>query len=283
MRRSSIPSPKLISLFALLASFAAWSFAAQNQGGSAAPASNFALDPSKLPDISGLHLGMSLADATALMKKMYPRGVGVMNGGPYGPQGQPAVAVLRAQGDGRDMAGVDLTMPPNPQVVWHMSRDLVQPNIAHNVLVAGLRQKYGKETYAVGPPGRPVTDDSQIQQMWWVFDEQGHLAPQAQIVNGVPFGCLGAYVNANTGVPFTFYRSMMAGDNTDSPANCFSSYVGVMASMSNQPILSEVIMDIVELPLVKRSATATGAWAKAQDDKARQEQQQRANQAKPTL
>ena len=175
-------------------------------------------------------------------------------------------------------------MPPNPQVVWHMARDLVQANIAHNVLVAGLRQKYGKETYAVSTPGRPVTDDSQIQQMWWVFDEQGHLAPQAQIVSGVPFGCQGAYTNNNTGVSFNYYRSFMAGANADSmPPACASSYVGVLATMSNQPILTDVNVDIVDLPLLNRSAAATNAWVKGQADKAQQEQLQRANQAKPTL
>ena len=109
MRRSLVSFPKFFSLFLLLvlASFAVWSAAARNQGGGAAPASTVALNPSKLPDISGLHLGIPLADATALMKKMYPRGVGVMNGGPLGPQNQTAVDVLRAQGDGRDIAGVD--------------------------------------------------------------------------------------------------------------------------------------------------------------------------------
>ena len=66
--------------------------------------------------------------------------------------------------------------------MWNLSRDLAQPKVAHNVVVAALRQKYGKETYAAGPGGTPVTDDSQTQRMWWVFDEQGHLAPQAKIM-----------------------------------------------------------------------------------------------------
>jgi hypothetical protein len=283
MRSPSIQSLILIFSISLLASLLVWPVAAQNQGGSAAPVSVGVLDASKLPDISGLHLGISLAESTALMKKMYPRGVGQTNGGPFGPQNQTAVGVLRAQGDGRDAAGVDLTMPPNPQVVWHMARDLVQPNVAHNVLVAGLRQKYGKETYATGPGG-PVTDDSQIQQMWWVFDEQGHLIPQAPIIKGVPFGCGGTYFNVTTGVSFSYYRAIMSGGNPDSlPTICASSYVGVVATMSNQPILMDLNMDIVDLPLLTRSAAATGAWVKGQDDKARQENLQRSQQQKPQL
>lgn len=237
------------------------------------------LDPSKLPDISGLHLGVSLAEAKVAMQKWYPRGVAVTNGGPFGPQHQTFVGVFRATGDGGDAAGVDLTMPPNAQVVWHFSRNLVQPKVAHNVLVAGLRQKYGKETYAAGPGG-PITDDSQIEQMWWVFDEQGHLLSQAKIISGSPFGCGSFY---NTDGSFNSYRKVALGQDDGLSTYCHSSYVGVQATMSNDPILNYIFLDVVDLPLMVRSATATGAWAKGQDDKARQQELEREKQVKPQL
>jgi len=238
------------------------------------------LDSSKLPDISGLHLGASLAEATALMKKWYPKGVGVMNGGPYGPQHQTAVGDLRGTGDFRDAAAVDLTGPPNQQVVWNLSRDLNQPKVAHNVVVAALRQKYGKETYAGGPGGTPVTDDSQILHMWWVFDEQGHLAPQAKIISGSPFGCGSFY---STDGSWHTYQKVMLGQDTGLPTYCTSSYVGVEALLSNQPILEDINLNIVDLPLMVRSAKATAAWANGMDDKARQEELQREKQMKPQL
>jgi hypothetical protein len=189
--------------------------------------------------------------------------------------------VLRAHGDGNDAAGVDFTMPPNAQAVWHMSRTVLQPNVAHNVVVASLRKKYGKETYAAGPAQRPITDESQILQMWWVFDEAGHLLPQAHIINGSPFGC-GSFYNTD-GIPFDGYRAIMQGRDTGLSTYCASSYVGVQATMTNQPILTELLLDIVDIPLMVRSAKATGAWEKGMNDKARQQELQRENSAKPTL
>ena len=116
------------------------------------------LDPSKLPDISGIHLGMNLEDAKAALQKLYPNArIDVMNGVVLGPQHVSFVGLYRVQRDstGLDQAQLDFTAPPNPQVVSHMTRIAQQPHVAHNVLVAALRQKYGKETYA----------DSEIMQM----------------------------------------------------------------------------------------------------------------------
>ena len=251
-----------------------------SQSGAQNAPSSGGLDSSKLADISGLHLGASLAEAAALMKKWYPKGVGVMNGGPYGPQHQTAVGVLRGTGDFRDAAAVDLTGPPNRQVVWNLSRDLLQPKVAHNVVIAALRQKYGKETYAAGPGGTPATNDTQIQHMWWVFDEHGHLAPQAKIISGSPFRCGSFY---STDGSWHTYQQIMLGQDTGLPTYCLSSYVGVEALIAPLPILEDINVNVVDLPLMVRSAKATAAWVNGMDDKARQEQQQRANQAKPTL
>jgi hypothetical protein len=256
----------------------AWSPPSGNGTAAAAPAGP--ADLSKFPDISGLRLGMSLTDATAVMKKLYPRGVGQMNVGPFGPQHVSKVGVLRAQGDGRDAAAVDLTGPPNAPIAWQISRNLIQPKVAHNVIVDSLRKKFGKETYATGPAQRPITDDSQIQQMWWVFDEQGHLMPQARMINGTPFGC-GSYYNTDGSEHV--YLDFARGNAEGLPTYCTSSYVGVQATMSTDPILTDLYISIVDLPLMVRYAKASGAWAKTMDDKARQQDEQRANQLKPVL
>ena len=256
----------------------AWSPPSGDATATAAPAGP--ADLSKFPDISGLRLGMSLTDATTVMKKLYPRGVGQMNVGPFGPQHVSRVGVLRAQGDGRDAAAVDLTGPPNAAIAWQISRNLTQPKVAHNVIVDSLRKKFGKETYATGPAQRPITDDSQIQQMWWVFDEQGHLMPQARMINGTPFGC-GTYYNTDGSEHV--YLDFARGNAEGLPTYCTSSYVGVQATMSTDPILTDLYISIVDLPLMVRYAKASGAWAKTMDDKARQQDEQRANQLKPEL
>jgi len=126
------------------------------------------LDPSKLPDISGIHLGMNLEDAKAALQKLYPNArIDVMNGVFLGPQHVSFVGLYRVQRDstGLDQAQLDFTATPNPQVVSHMTRIAQQPHVAHNVLVAALRQKYGKETYATGPAQGRDTNDSEIMQM----------------------------------------------------------------------------------------------------------------------
>ena len=82
------------------------------------------------------------------MKTWYPKGVTPFPPGPFGPQHQTAPGGFRGTGEFRDTTEVDVTAPPNPPVVWNLTRDLNQPKVAHNVVVASLRQKYGKETYA---------------------------------------------------------------------------------------------------------------------------------------
>ena len=258
-----------------------WSPPSADGSKAAAPTNSASpVDLSRFPDISGLRLGMPLAEATAVMKKLYPRGVGQMNVGPFGPQHVSTVGVLRAQGEGRDFAAVDLTGPPNTPIVWMISRNVIQPNVAHDVLVAGLRKKFGKETYASGPGSRPVSEDSQIQKMWWVYDEQNHLLSRATMIGGTPFGCGSHY--STDGSSHT-YLDFAAGRDEGLPTYCTSSYVGVEATFSTDPILTDLYLNIVDLPLMVRYAKASGAWAQILNDKAHQQELERSNQAKPTL
>ena len=250
-------------------------------GAPAAPAGP--LDPSKLPDISGLHLGITMPDAKAVLQKIYPGlRIDAMGGSAMGPQHQVFTGLFRVQGN-NDAAAVDFTMPPNPQVVWHMTRAVPQPHVAHNVLVAALRQKYGKEAVAIGNASRLSSNDSDIVQMWWVFDERGQTVPEVKLINSSPFGCGGgAFMGATGGSPH-FYDGLMSSDTGGLSSYCAGTYVGVIAAMSNQAILDSVTLDIVDLPLAVRSAKATDAWSKAESDKARQQEIQKSNQVKPAL
>jgi hypothetical protein len=245
------------------------------------------LDPSKMPDISGIHLGMTMPDAKAALQKLYPNArIDALNGGVIAPPSLSVVGLFRVQGDntGHDQSAVDLTMPPNPQVVWHMGRIAPQPHVAHNVMIAALRQKYGKETLATGAAQAPTTDDSATYQMWWVFDERGQLVSGVKFINGSPFGCgIGGFLNNSTGTPFDYYRGLMSPTTGGLSTYCASSYVAVVATMSPQPILDNIVLDMVDLALAVRSAKATDVWSKAQYDKARQQDQQKSNQVKPVL
>jgi hypothetical protein len=77
---------------------------------------------------------------------------------------------------------VELTPPPQKSVVWKVSRRQGDPNhrMLHADVLAGLRKKYGPETWAFpgenmggnGLDPRPAADE-QIGSLWWLFDEQG--------------------------------------------------------------------------------------------------------------
>jgi hypothetical protein len=59
--------------------------------------------------------------------------------------------------------------------------------------VDALRQKYGKELCVhASVPNHPTDEpenDGQIDAMWWVFDEQGHLLPPGPHHNSA-YGCV---------------------------------------------------------------------------------------------
>jgi hypothetical protein len=131
------------------------------------------LDPSKLPDVAGIHIGMPKEEVGPVLQKLHP-------GAALQPQGSGGLGgVLQSVGtvqpNSSDNITVDYTLAPNKSSVFLVNRNVqyLQP-IAKQVLVDALRQKYGKETMAANTQSSvEVTDDSKIYEMWWLFDEQG--------------------------------------------------------------------------------------------------------------
>jgi hypothetical protein len=253
----------------------AWTPPADSSGG--APAGP--LVPAKLPDIGGVHLGMSLAEAQAALQKLYPgERIAPMNAGP--DVAHYSVGTLRI-GDGGvgNGAGVDLTLPPGPQAVYHMARVTPQPHVARAVLLAALRQKYGKETLAIGPAQRVVNDDAITYALWWVYDEQGNRVLNTQAQNASPFGC-GSYMGSATN---GYYMTVVRGTSGPIPSWCASSFVAVTAQIGPQPIIDVITLEMADIPLLVRTTRATAAWMKGAADQARQQQLERSQQVKPQL
>lgn len=243
------------------------------------------MDPAKMPQINGIHIGTSIADAKAALQKLYPgRQVDALNGQAMGAQHQSWPVHLRAMGDsiGTDETDVDLTYPPGAQVVWHVNRTAHQPNVAHAVLVAALRDKYGKETVALhNGSDTPVTVDRQINVMYWVYDEQGRQITQTKVVQHSPFNCV-AYAGV-TGDDVNLYFGLVRDANAIPVAYCRDAYVAVAASLPETDIVTTMYLDVVDLPLVARSARATDAWSKGLDQKAQQDTREQAKSAQPQL
>ena len=123
------------------------------------------------PDILGIRPGMPVREALAILKQHDPKGtitisqttIPQLNEKPI-----PTFINLRGADDGLDSVAFQLTLPPNEQVVWSVTRKLRfvrgQAVPQSNVLKS-LREKYGPETINPGA-GR----------VYWFFDERGQRA-----------------------------------------------------------------------------------------------------------
>lgn len=139
-----------------------------------------------LPDILGIQLGMPVRGAYAKLQAQIPKNkIQVMSENlptidkPIIKSFSSAPAETIMMGMEADQVAVDVTLPPNKQAVWRVKRQhyFANKGIPKTTLLASLREKYGKETLTNVPQGKPATDDSKIQNLLWLFDEQGRPAP----------------------------------------------------------------------------------------------------------
>jgi len=141
----------------------------------AAPAGG--LDSSKLPDVVGVHLGMTIPQAMAVVKSKYPANLTKLLYTKFkDAPDAPWVARAKGQimGTGLNSANVvdEITIffsaPPNPQVVVRVDRvvQIIPPTTIGN-LEASLVQKYGP----------PITQKLIGLNLSWEFDERGKATP----------------------------------------------------------------------------------------------------------
>ena len=236
------------------------------------------MDASKLPDITGIRLGMPIAEAAAVVQKLNPgRQMDALHDGPSSTQS--FVDTLRVA-DGRIITDtyVNLTLPPQPQLVWRVSRTLQQPNVARATVIGALRQKYGKEAFAMRGTLEPAANDEQIVYLWWVFDEQGRPVTNAHMQQSTPNGCARALS------PSGGYYMQVARNLQNGPRGwCGTHFVGLKATISIQPIINNLLLEMDDEALLMRAATATSAWLRGESARATQDATNRANQVKPQL
>ena len=266
-------------LFALL--FAAACAGAQTPAGTwKPPTENDAvpMDSSKLPDITGIRLGMPMAEAAAIVQKLNPgRPMDSLRDGPNA--NQLFVDTLRVA-DSRIVTDtyVSLTLPPQPQLVWRVFRTLQQPNVARATVIGALRQKYGKEAHALRGTSAPAANDDEIDSMWWVFDEQGRAVGNSQLQQTRPNGCASAFG------PGGGYYMQVARNLGHGPTGwCATHFVGLKAIITNRPILPYIVLEMDDEALLMRAAAATGAWARGESAQAQQDATNKSKQVNPQL
>jgi hypothetical protein len=257
------------------------------------------LDPAKLPDVGGIHIGAPSTEVPDILKKLHPgAAVQTLAGGPapllYGVSQNYQQSVNPFAGDSFT---VNYTYEAGkPQAVYYLFRTVryLEP-VAKANLIDGLRKKYGNETLADMSGNRgPTTNDADIAEMYWLYDEQGHIVhPGNPDLGHLPYGCQGDYDANSVGSQYRDMIRDVAGVGLPGiqplPAPTFCDTVIVLHMIidgyegNSTSLVKDTRTALLDKALLRRSAIAVGGAQKAQAQKQRQNEQNQANQAKPNL
>jgi hypothetical protein len=257
-----------------------------------------------MPDIIGMRLRMTPAEARAALQKHYPRqnvSTQTFSLEPYLPPTQPVLQALYVGyqilgAAAQDRAVVHFTPPPGSPVAWRIRRDLNRQQMDHANVIASLREKYGAETYAINGNGTysPVRagDDASIWTMWWVLDAQGRsvkVATSGQI-GGDLLQCARTFTDERDepgAPPFTadvadpqWERYRFGGR----PEWCRSGMTLLRAQMDPPtPIVQVLSVEVIDIGAALAAARAEAQWMQGIANRQQQQQLDRAKQNKPQL
>ena len=244
-----------------------------------------------MPDVVGVRLGMSPQEALLTLHKQYPKDLYQEMKVTWWPGVQKpdyGFNILAMPGGTPD-AYLSFTAPPNRQLVWKVVRHTYKIHANRAVLLAALREKYGKESFAMPDGGGPAAgNDMAIGHMIWLFDEHGARAPlpaaQAFQNFGTIWQCYSSY-NGSMGNE----QPTMPKDDNDIDSNfrdwC-TSFVGIHVTLmqgQTREIIENMTTEMVDVPLAARTAHASAMWQRALAEKAHQEDVERSKKAKPSL
>ena len=249
-----------------------------------------------LPDILGIQLGMPAREAHAKLQAQIPKNPIQVTTTNLPTIEKPVIASFQslpkqalAMGDEGDHVTVDVTLPPNKQAVWRVSRQHSFPDkgIPKKTLLASLREKYGKESRAIASNGKEATtDESQIVGLLWLMDEQGRPVTRPPLVGMTdPLSSCQASAEGNGAMlvesptPTTFASADYKW--------CLSNYTAVNAVLMAQylpELYSNMMISVVSLPYARRAGEATMKWKQdIAEGKHKQELEKAKEQEKPKL
>ena len=224
-----------------------------------------------LPDILGIQLGMPAREAHAKLQAQIPKNQIQVTSTNLPTIEKPVIASFQslpkqalAMGDEGDHVTVDVTLPPNKQAVWRVSREHFFPDkgIPRKTLLASLREKYGKESRAIAPGGKATTDEGKIMGLLWLMDEQGRPVTRPPLVGMTD--------------PLSSCQASAEGDGAmlvESPPPttfasadykwCLSNYTAINVTFMDSELpelYSRMQSGIVSLPFARRAGEATMKW-----------------------
>jgi hypothetical protein len=223
----------------------------------------------EMPDVLGVQLGMPVRDAHAKLQAALPTHKIQVMSDTLPTIDKPVIKSFSSAPEQQIMMGmegdqvtVNVTLPPNKQAVWRVARQhwFANRGIPKTTLLASLREKYGKETLTNYNQNKPATDDSQIQNLLWLFDEQGRPAPlpsKAQLIT-----CMGLE-DSELGI-IEVYANLYKGKDSMNDW-CYSSYnvLVVGAVQSETPELySQMRVVAASLAIALHASEATSKWKK---------------------
>lgn len=173
------------------------------------------------PDILGITTGMSPQDALNIMREHDP-GHSVALTQWTIPQlygDKPFTLGLNTATTGMEVLFAQLTVPPNPQVVWDIHRDVPAFTSTTPNVLKSLVDKYGTPWTPYSFPGAPPRNQGQLL---WLYDAQGHMLPSPanQADSQAMQTCLGqvmqewygAFTNMPNPVPSNPHNNLVPGN-----------------------------------------------------------------------
>ena len=243
---------------------------------------------SKLPDAEGVHLGMSVPQATVVMKSLFP-GSGLRPFYSHFQNGPTFVSSMKGESqDHTDFLSVFFSMPPNPQQVTFLQRTMImppgkQPTEANTM--AGLRQKYGMELRNTRP-GTGI--------FGWAYDEQGQPASPQGPENWNPADCANQMMGVAGGQPDP--NSSLEVNASVDPIPLAQQLPGFLGNLCNRnvfvtvqilassiqgtSVVNQMHIFLGEKPLALRDTVAADQFLEGQAAAKQQQQQKNAEQNK---
>ena len=249
-----------------------------------------------LPDVLGIQLGMPAREAHVKLQAQIPKNPIQVTTTNLPTIEKPVIASFQslpkqalAMGDEGGHVTVDVTLPPNKQAVWRVSRQHSFPDkgIPKKTLLASLREKYGKESRAIASNGKEATtDESQIVGLLWLMDEQGRPVTRPPLVGMTdPLSSCQASAEGNGAMfvesptPTTFASAEYKW--------CLSNYTvvnAVLMALYLPELYSNMMISVVSLPYARRAGEATMKWKQdIAEGKHKQELEKAKQQEKPKL
>lgn len=257
-----------------------WTPPADNDTGGKA----VALDPMKLPDVVGVHVGMTAQEALVALHKTYPADMYQGKTVTYWPSMEkPSYGYNVLSRDSQNSKDVTLhfTAPPGPQLVWEIDRSNRGMHINRGTLLAALREKYGKETAAYTAGSVAATNDAAINELVWLYDERGTRLPMPPLsVFDNQLYRLFQCVAGGTGEP-----EMPKDADWGKGLNdwCVHHLVVLTVRIDPLDIVENYSTTIKDLPLALRTSHAAAAWLRDVAQKQHKDDLEKSKEKKPVL